>query len=273
MAAGAILSLATKIVAPKFLLLRLIPYALIIPIILFEALSLSGCVGNSPAIPSLYIISMRSSQNGTIASQQVRLGFFGICGGDGDDFECRSSSGQTAETLAPLLFPTINFGNNATNSGSKNNETAGPATSSKDAAFLKDLIDAALTLQGQVYVSILAASVFFFLLGLVFLLLHKRDVKNPNPEKPLRSKIFKRGTYGSLALSTGLVFTAGLATTEAAGVMRYSTESINNMPVFMKEGITLQVLMWISFGSSMLFTLATPFLAKPGFAPFNKSVV
>lgn len=117
------------------------------------------------------------------------------------------------------------------------------------------------------------ASAFFFLLGVAFLLLHKRDVKNPNTDKPLRSKILKRGTYGLLSLSTGLVFTAALATTEAAGVMRYSTESINNMPVFMKEGITLQVLMWMSFGFSMLFTLATPFLAKPGFAPFNKSVV
>lgn len=174
---------------------------------------------------------------------------------------------MTADTLAPVLFPTINFGNASSNSKTK------AATSSKDAVFLKDLVDAAIALQGQVYVTILVAAAFFFLLGVVFLLLHKRDVKKANPDKPLRSKILKRGTYGLLALSTGLVFTAALATTEAAGVMRYSTESINNMPVLMKEGITLQVLMWMSFGFSMLFTLATPFLAKPGFAPFNKSFV
>ncbi|KAK4219770.1 Ca2+ regulator and membrane fusion protein Fig1-domain-containing protein [Rhypophila decipiens] len=267
-----ILSLATKIIAPKFLLLRLIPYTLIIPVILFEALSLSGCVGNSPTIPSLYIVSIRSSQNTTIASKQVRLGFFGICGGDGDDFQCRPSSGMTGDTLAPLLFPDINFGN-AANSTGPNLKANATATSAKDAAFLKDIIDAAIDLQGQVYVTILAAAAFFFLLGVVFLLLHKRDVKNPNPDKPLRSKIFKRGTYGLLALSTGLIFTAALATTEAAGVLKHSTQSINNMPVFMKEGITLQVLQWMSFGFSMLFTLATPILAKPGFAPFNKSMV
>lgn len=226
-------------------------------------------MSTSPAIPSLYIVSLRSSQNTTLASQQVRLGYFGICGGDGSTFLCQRSSGSNADTLTPILFPDFNFGNTTTATASKN----ATAASASDAVFLKDLISVALDLQGQVYVTILAAAAFFFLLGLVFLLLHKRDVKNLNPDKPRRSAIIKRATFGLLALSTGLIFTAALATTETAGALKHSSESIKNSPVLMKEGITLQVLQWMAFGFSMLFTLAAPLLAKPGFAPFNKSVV
>jgi len=196
------------------------------------------------------------------------MGYFGICGGSDDsDFLCQRSSGANADTLAPLLFPDFNF--NSGNSSSSKNATA----ARNDAIFLKDLVTAAITLQSQVYAAILAAASFFFLLGLVFLLLHKRDVKNPNADKPRRSAILKRGTFGLLALSTGLIFTAALATTETAGALRHSTESIKNAPVLMKEGVTLQVLQWMAFGFSMLFTIAAPLLAKPGFAPFNKSVV
>ena len=192
------------------------------------------------------------------------MGYFGICGGDGSDFLCQRSSGANADTLAPILFPDFNFGNGT---GSKN------ATAGRDAVFLKDLVSVAIDLQSQVYVTILAAAAFFFLIGLVFLFLHQRDVKNPNADKPRRSAILKRGTFGLLALSTGLIFTAALATTETAGALKHSTESIKNAPVLMKEGITLQVLQWMAFGFSMLFTLAAPLLAKPGLAPFNKSVV
>ncbi|KAK3325927.1 Ca2+ regulator and membrane fusion protein Fig1-domain-containing protein [Apodospora peruviana] len=267
--------LAAKIFMPKFFLLRLIPYALIIPIILFEALSLSGCVSTSPAIPSLYIVSLRSSQNTTLLSQvQVRLGYFGICGGDGSTFHCQSSMGTSTDLLAANLFPDINLNINGsyaapplTSRADSDNATA----DAREAGLIVDLVSTAVDLQTQVYVSVLAAAAFFFVIGLVFLLLHKLDIKKGNSDKPRRSAIIKRGTFGMLMLSTGLVFTAALATTETAGVLKHSTEAIKNTPVLMKEGITLQVMQWMAFGFSMLFTLAAPLLARPGLAPFNKA--
>lgn len=42
-----------------------------------EALSLTGCVSTSPAIPNIYIVSLRSSANTTGIPLQVRIGYFG----------------------------------------------------------------------------------------------------------------------------------------------------------------------------------------------------
>ncbi|KAK3328250.1 Ca2+ regulator and membrane fusion protein Fig1-domain-containing protein [Cercophora scortea] len=252
------LTFAAKIFAPKFFLFRLLPYTLVIPIILFEALSLSGCVSTSTAIPSLYIVSLRSSQNTTaLSGVKVRLGYFGICADDGSTQRCQTSAGGSADIITANLFPGFpSAGTNGTSNKAK--------TDAASNAVVKDLVSTALDLQKQVFVSILAGAGLLFVVGLVFLFLLKRDIANPQPDKPRRSAIIRRGTFGMLFLSSALVFTAALATTETAGALQYSSSATKDAPILLEAGITLQVLQWMAFGFSLLFTLAVPLLTKSG---------
>ncbi|KAK3942555.1 Ca2+ regulator and membrane fusion protein Fig1-domain-containing protein [Diplogelasinospora grovesii] len=241
-------------ITPK-LNLRMIPYILVIPIVLFQALSLAGCVSTSPSIPGLYIVSLQTAKN-TSTPVQVRLGYFGICGGAGNEstFKCQSSSGQSADTVAANLFSLPS----APANGTKSNTT----TSSTDE--VKNLVATALDLQSQIFISILAGAAVLFFLGLIFLALLKRDIVNPNPDKPRHSAIIKKGTFGLLYLSTALAFTAALATSETAGALQYSSTASSNSTILIKPGISLQVLQWMAFGFSLLFTLAVPWLVRPG---------
>lgn len=89
--------------------LRLAPYLLIVPIIVFQgkislqhcqwvgglltapaALSLTGCISTSPAIPNIYIVSLRPNHNTTDVPTQVRIGYFGM---------------SAAPLFLPLIFP------------------------------------------------------------------------------------------------------------------------------------------------------------------------
>ncbi|KAK3377613.1 Ca2+ regulator and membrane fusion protein Fig1-domain-containing protein [Podospora didyma] len=240
-------------------LIRFAPFFLIIPIFLFQALSLSGCVSTSPGLPGLYVVSLRPAKvSDATRDVQVRLGYYGICATvDSDKFLCQTSSGANADVVATNLFPT--FQNNA----------AGPKTGNGNASTttlpeVHDLIATALDLQAQIFMSILAGASFLFLVGLGFLFMYKRDLARPNPDKPRRSAIIKRGTYGMLFLSTALVFTASLATTETTGALAFAANPnrSSSPTILIKEGVALQVLQWMSFGFSLLFTLAVPFLAR-----------
>ena len=93
----------------------------------------------------------------------------------------------------------------------------------------------------------------------------KRDVASPTAwqDHPRRSTIIRRMTYGLLCGSTGLVFAAALATTQAAGALEFASAGMRDASVLIKSGTTLQVLQWIVFGFEVLFTLAVPFLARP----------
>ncbi|KAK0727798.1 Ca2+ regulator and membrane fusion protein Fig1-domain-containing protein [Lasiosphaeria miniovina] len=256
-----------KLFFNPYKLLRLLPFTLIIPIVLFDALSLSGCVSTSPGIPGLYVVSLRSTKNTTaLADVQVRIGYFGICGTDGSGFRCQSSSKSSAsDAVTANLFPGLGLGNTTTTSNKSSNTTVGSIVGPANAVDVHELVATALELQVQIFISILAGGAFLFASGLVFLVLHKRDAASPNPDKPRRSAILKRGTYGLLYLSAALVFTASLATSETAGALAYASSTIRNAPVLISEGIALPVLQWMAFGFTLLFTLAVPWIARPGY--------
>ncbi len=230
------------------------------------ALSLSGCASTSPAIPNIYIVSLQSSKNTTSDPVQVRIGYWGICGDDGTSVRCQSSSGGNPDTVMTGLFPTF-----VNTNGTK-------AKDSKDAFTadeVKDLVTTALDLQKQIFISVLAGATFLFFLGVVCLLLYKRFTSKPNPDKPRRTAIVRRLTYGFLYLSVGLVFAAALATTSTADALQYASRATTNAPILMHAGRTLQVLQWMAFGFSMLFTLSVPILVRSGAASIvaSKEVV
>ena len=101
-----------------------------------------------------------------------------------------------------------------------------------------------------------------FIVGIVAVLLHKLDVRRGTFEHVRRSAIIRRITYGTLYLSTGLVFAAALATDQAADALEFASAGMKDASVLIKSGTTLQVLQWITFGFSMLFTLAVPLLVR-----------
>ncbi|KAH6850645.1 Ca2+ regulator and membrane fusion protein Fig1-domain-containing protein [Chaetomium sp. MPI-CAGE-AT-0009] len=231
-------------------LLRFAPYLLILPIVVFHALSLTGCVSTSPAIPNIYVVDLRANTNATDDLLKVRIGYYGICGIDEDGTRCQSASGRSVETLAANLFPELQGNTTSKSASSRRSE-------------ITDLVSTALDLQSRTFISVLAAAALLYVLGVVALVLLKRDVSSPSSwEHPRRSAIIRRMTYGMLFGSTGLVFAAALATSQSAGALEYASEGMSHASVLIKSGTTLQVLQWTTFGFEVLFALAVPFLVR-----------
>ncbi|KAG7289140.1 hypothetical protein NEMBOFW57_005503 [Staphylotrichum longicolle] len=234
-------------------LLRLAPYLLIVPIIVFY-----GCVSTSPAIPNIYLVSLRSNTNGTETPLQVRIGYFGVCGIDADGTRCQAATGRSVETLASALFPSPQNTSSPTNN-SNSNSTAFPLNRGQ----VTDLISTALDLQSSTFTPVLAAAGVLFVLSLAALFVLKRDVQSPSAwERPRRSALVRRVTYGLLFGSSALVFAAALATSQAAGALEYASKGMSHASVLIKAGTTMQVLQWVAFGFEVLFAGAVPLLVR-----------
>ncbi|KAK4176043.1 Ca2+ regulator and membrane fusion protein Fig1-domain-containing protein [Triangularia setosa] len=252
----AVLKLAKMFLLPKGTkLICYIPYLFIIPVIVFHALSLTGCVTTSPGIPNIYVVSLRSAElansNSTNLDVQVRIGYFGMCGiSEENGTLCGSVSGRSVEELSSTLFPAATASNNTL---LKNEIT--------------DLITTAQDLQTEIFISILAGSAVLFIVGLVALFLFKRDRKKNGVaewyEQGKWSKIVKRGTYGALFLSAAMTFASALATSQSAGALQITSAVMENASVLIKTGTTIQVFQWIAFGFGLSFAAVVPFLAKP----------
>lgn len=169
---------------------------------------------------------------------------------------CLSTARSSAETIFPSLFPDL------VNSTQQPRSVLTPST--KD---LTSLLSGALILQSQIFIPILAGSGLLFLAGLIILVLLKRDIDNPNPDKPRRGDMLRLGTMGCLCLSTALSFTASLSTSETAGALQYSTllSGVGGEgATVIKPGMALQVLQWLAFGFTLLFTMTMPWLLRGG---------
>jgi len=185
------------------------------------------------------------------------MGYFGICGIDEiRDSVCKSSRGIDPADLTEQLFPDLFLGNGTSK------------TSKGLVEEVQDLVSTAVKLQDQVFVTVLFAGAVFFATGLPFLIAYrlakKRDM---DMDSPRWYSVIRKGTYGSLYLSTMLIFAAALGTTETAGALYHATTDLpGDSPILIKEGVTLQVLQWMAFGFSLLFSLSIPFISSPGFS-------
>ncbi|KAK4669878.1 uncharacterized protein QC763_206860 [Podospora pseudopauciseta] len=250
-----VLKLAKMFLLPKGTgLIRYIPYLFIIPVLVFHALALTGCVSTSPGIPNIYVVSLRSAElantNNTDLDVQVRIGYFGMCGiSEEHGTLCGTVSGRSVEDLSSTLFPAATASNNTL---LKNEIT--------------DLITTAQDLQTEIFISILAGAAVLFIVGLVALFFFKQDRKKNATEwyeQGKWSKIVKRGTYGALFLSAAMTFASALATSQSAGALQITSAVMENASVLIKTGTTIQVFQWIAFGFGFSFAAVVPFLAKP----------
>lgn len=241
---------------PFFKFIKLVPLTFIIPTILFLILSLSGCLSSAPTIPSLYVVALTSSSNGTLADMQVRLGYFGMCGDDGDTRTCLSAAGhydpdepKDIVKLTELLFPDV-----------MNNSNAHGAIPE-----LQNMVLTGLDLQDQIFGKVLLTGSALFAIGLLFMFpykLVKKSLAKLPPDTPLTTKqqFIRRGCYSAIWLGVWITFAACIGTTETAGALGHATANIKGSSILMKEGVTIQVLQWMAFGFMFLFVLCMPLL-------------
>ncbi|KAL1856293.1 hypothetical protein VTK73DRAFT_8405 [Phialemonium thermophilum] len=228
----------------------LLPFLLAVPIVLFEALSLSGCVSTSPSLPDLYIVSF--VRNTTTPPTELRFGYMGICGSDNHTLHCRASVGRSVDALFPSLFPDLN----GTHTGKQK------AAAAQRVADVKALLQTARTLQSKVFVPLLAGAGVFFLVGLLSLPLLRRITRHPEKAQRVGGK-FRLVTQACLALSAVLAFTASLATSQAAGALQFSTlVSAPGTHIAARPGVALQVMQWLAFAFTLVFAAAVSWFAR-----------
>ncbi|KAK1835324.1 Ca2+ regulator and membrane fusion protein Fig1-domain-containing protein [Podospora conica] len=240
--------------------LSLIPLVLIIPIILFEALSIAGCASTSPGIPEIFVVSLVPN---TTLPASIRIGFFGICASDGTgSTRCQSSARDTPPaTLAANLFPL-----------SLSNTTTTPTTviSAPDALALSET---ALALQSRILASPLAGCVVLFAAGAIFLLVFRREkarhvrqgvTEGAPVDERRRLRWSRRATYVCLWVHAALLFAAALAATTTMNALEFVSSAPGMVEgVEIQRGVTMMVLQWMAFAFSLVFTLAVPVVVRP----------
>lgn len=233
---------------------------------------MTGCLSTSPAIPNIYIVDLWANNGNTNFTDadplvKVRVNYFGICGVDDEGTRCMATTGKSIATLTANLFPTVAGGPNNNTKGSSHaaRAAAKPATPvSPGEAELTDMVTTAINLQSRNFISVLAGAAVLFLFSLGALVLLKRDSTNFTNEweRPRRSVIIRRSTYGLLYGSTALLFAAALSTTQSAGALEWAAAGMVHASVLIKSGTTLQVLQWMVFGFQAVFVLTVPFLLR-----------
>ncbi|KAK4464772.1 hypothetical protein QBC42DRAFT_196338 [Cladorrhinum samala] len=230
-------------------LLKVLAGLFIISALVFQTLSLTGCISTSPTIPSLYVVSLTHGDpdNTTV---QVRMGFFGICGIHGSETNCVPTrpAQPSVPDLAAKIFPE-----------NKN------ATSKE----VENLITVALNLQNGIFASPLAGGAVAFVLSLAFVLLHMRNLRKAEYYST-SVKIVKRATYALLVLAAAGTGGSALAITQAADALQYASQGTS---VVFTAGETLQVCQWIAFGCQAAFLVLVPVISKPREVVYVKEVV
>ncbi|TLS25369.1 hypothetical protein PpBr36_06900 [Pyricularia pennisetigena] len=119
-------------------------YFLPVFVVIFDALCLAGCVGTSPGIPTLYLVTM--AQQPTLTNGlELSIGYFGICARPPDGgLTCQLSKNPTPRLLAEKLD-----------------------LDGSEATLIQ--LETAKSIQDKVFVPIFPAAAGGFLVGLLFL--------------------------------------------------------------------------------------------------------
>jgi hypothetical protein len=160
----------------------------------------------------------------------------GACLAMSEELACFPSIGSAPETLLRKALEQLTF-------------------SAGDTNFVKQLIDSALTLQSKVFICLFVGAGGFFVSAIVLLVVLKRDLKRKNGGIDRKSTIMKTFMIIMLSLSTALALASAVATTEATGALQFASTINADSSVMMDPGLPLQVLQWLAFALSVLFTI------------------
>ncbi|RFU28905.1 hypothetical protein B7463_g7414, partial [Scytalidium lignicola] len=221
-------------------------HLLVIPIILFCALSITGCVSTSPGIPSIYLFKLEPSTNGTLSprsdsdsSASISVSYFGLCLKQGSHNTCLFSSGSSLKDVSKSL--------NATASGSGMPKS------------IESLLQPALDLQSQVFTCMLGVAGLIFFIGLIFLgILNFSLYRTRTMEfKPMnlirRHNALRQASMALIWISNGFAFAGTYAVMQSLDALRVQSKYwLEGADI--STGTTVLVLHWFTLVFILIFT-------------------
>ncbi|KAL8365379.1 hypothetical protein RB595_004264 [Gaeumannomyces hyphopodioides] len=189
-------------------------YFLPLPIILFYILCFTGCLGTSPGIPNLNLVSLVQNSNGT-GEMTVRVGHFGMCfTADNIPTACTSAVGQTGESLAQRFLA----------AGSNSTTPSNGTVSSAKGQAATQLLSTAKVIQSKIFTPLLPATGVLFILGLAALVALTRLASRGGgrPYVVVR-RLLMALLWGSAAGS----LMVALATTQTSAALEYAATTVN----------------------------------------------
>lgn len=124
---------------------------------------------------------------------------------------------------------------------------------------VRRLLQIALDNQNKTVSYVLLAAGFFFLFGLLSLLILQITLRKaqPKPNAARKVKILKRLMLSFLWTSTALAFGASFATTQLAKILQRTSTSATSVvaeSLVIEQGAGLEALQWLAAAFSFLFT-------------------
>ncbi|KAL8282480.1 hypothetical protein RB600_005773 [Gaeumannomyces tritici] len=218
-------------------------YFLPLPIILFYLLCFTGCLGTSPGIPNLNLVSLVQNSNGT-GEMTVRIGHFGMCfTAENVPTACTSAVGQTGESLAQHFLSVAGSNSTTTSSSSSNN---GTVSSAKGQAATQ-LLSTAKVIQSKIFTPLLPATGVFFVLSLAALaVLARLASRGGGRPYVMARRLLMALLWGSAAGS----LMVALATTQTSAALEYAATTVHGSGRsaagrVLYRGASVEALQWV----------------------------
>ena len=127
-------------------------------------------------------------------------------------------------------------------------------------AEVAGLLPAALSLQGNIFLPLLAVAGALFMLGLIFFALFnwttKRATTTSTESSTNTLQTYKKILMTSLWSSVGLAIASAVSITETSAALQFWTVDVPQSNILVSIGTCMQVLQWFVASLSVLFTLA-----------------
>ncbi|ORX92463.1 Ca2+ regulator and membrane fusion protein Fig1-domain-containing protein [Clohesyomyces aquaticus] len=217
---------------------RLLTYLLPVPIILFYALPQTGCISNSPGIPNIFTMKLQDPRRSP-DSTEIRLGYYGLCILQSDQFFCQSTSGKNTESFL-------------------NTAAAASNMSAQRLQVTREMVSAGLKLQSKYIIGLSNGAGVLFIFSLVFITLMKKDFKMPlaetNQIAVKRRSRLRQASLTTIWLSVAFALASAISIQQTINALAFITET-NSVSMKITAGQTLIILQWLAFAFSVLFAL------------------
>ncbi|KAF2111179.1 hypothetical protein BDV96DRAFT_603303 [Lophiotrema nucula] len=202
------------------------------------ALSLTGCVSNSPGVSNIFLLKLHDI-NGEKVFSEIRIGYFRICILWSGERICQATAGRSVDDVLQSAITT-----NPDLTVVWNNSNA--------------LLSTALTLQSKVLISVIAGAEAMFVIGLIFVVLLKRICRAvpTNNAAQNQKRLFLR-SVALMAIWSPVAFAlaAALSVNQATSALAYITRVQDAPELQVAAGETLVVLQYLAFAITALFAI------------------
>ncbi|KAF2801242.1 uncharacterized protein BDZ99DRAFT_577755 [Mytilinidion resinicola] len=129
-------------------------------------------------------------------------------------------------------------------------------------AAVEHIMAIAVFLQTKILICVLAAAGVWFLLGLMFLVLLKRNLKDRKSPSLAHRRFFKQATVGALWISVALALAGTGAVSQTSGALQYFSNSVEAQSIKVSSGTTIQALQWLVVAFSTIFAFGVSAIFK-----------